>query len=94
MVPQQAASSTNNNVLAFIVAALFMITLTFMAIFYVETGSSFSTIKQNQQHNSQTSVTRQQDLTQITCSMWHTMTTSPNVHPSPDVQRQMTSLCD
>lgn len=92
MTPQQVPP-TNNSVLAFIVAALFMVTLAFIAIFYVEAGSSLSTIKSNQQHSSQTSVTRQQDLTQITCSMWHTMTTSPDVHPSPSIQQQMTGLC-
>lgn len=93
MHARQTSPTQNNNGLVFLVAALFMITLAFIAVFYVDAGSSLTTIKDNQKHNSQKTIDHQQDLTQITCSMWHTMTTSPYVHPSPDIKQRMTTLC-
>lgn len=93
MFARPTQPAMNNNGLVFLTAALFMVTLAFIGIFYVDAGASLTTIKNNQKHNSQNSTNHQQDLTQITCSMWHTMTTAPDVHPSPDVKQQMTTLC-
>lgn len=93
MVPRQTQPAPNNSLLVFLVAALFMITLTLIGIFYLDAGTSLSKIKSTQNKNSQISHTQQQDLTKITCSMWHTMTTAPDVHPSPEIKQQMTTLC-
>jgi capsular polysaccharide biosynthesis protein len=90
---QQARPQQSNNPLIFIVSALFLILLTFVAVFYIDNTDSLTTIKQNQQTGMRTRNDQQQDLTKISCSLWHTMTTSPYVHPSPSTRAQMETLC-
>lgn len=82
-----------NTALAFTITAIFMILLAFLAYSYVTNMSSFSQIQQNQQTGQQSRTNQNQDLTSITCSLWHTMTTIPSVQPSPSTVQQMTKLC-
>jgi flagellar basal body-associated protein FliL len=92
MTPQPTHQS-QNNVLVFMVVALFMLTIALTAVFYFSSKDRLDTIRQNQQNGQQSSSVQRQDLTKITCSMWHTMITSPNAHPSDETRKQMVALC-
>lgn len=88
--PIRPPSNTN---LIFLITAIFMILLAFLALSYVTNADNFSKIKQNQQTGQQSRNNQNQDLTAITCSMWRTMQTIPSASPSPSTVRQMTQLC-
>jgi predicted RND superfamily exporter protein len=89
----QPIRSQGNVPLIFVITAIFMILLAFLALSYVTNADNFTKIKQNQQTGQQSRTNQNQDLTSITCSMWRTMTTIPNVSPSPSTVQQMTQLC-
>lgn len=89
----QPTRSQNNAVLVFVITAIFMVLIAFLAFSFVTSTDSFNKIQQNQQTGQQSRNTQNQDLTKITCSLWHIMTTSPDVKPSPDTIAQMTQLC-
>lgn len=92
MIPQNVRPH-NNNMLVFLITAIYMVLIAFLAFSYVTNTDHFQQIQKNQQTGQQSRNHQQQDLTAITCSMWHTMTTSPYVKPSPSTVAQMSALC-
>jgi hypothetical protein len=79
MSPQSNHSSHNTG-LGSLVAALFMISFTAVALFFM-TGVAAPKAS-----------TQRVDLV-TTCSMWHLLNSSPSVHPTVEMTSRMTVLC-
>jgi len=89
----RTTSVPNNNLLTTLVISLFMIILALLFIYFIDNSSSLHAIRTTQESNTQKNNVQRHDLTSITCALWHTMMTSPAVHPSAAVTKQVTEVC-